>query len=70
MLVPHTVENVAIWIYSEHDVLHGGVVNERALGMNKENVRHPDFLHKPCVECPALVVAGWKGQSVVLPIMS
>lgn len=56
MIVPDTVENISIWIHSQHDVLHCSVMNERTLGMNKEDIWHPYFLHKSCIKCSALVV--------------
>lgn len=28
---PDAIENIAIWVNPQHDVLHGGVMNERAL---------------------------------------
>lgn len=67
--LPYAVENVSIWIDSEHDVFHGGVMNERTLGVNKEDVWHPDLFHQPSVKSSAFVIAGGEGQSVVLPVM-
>ncbi len=67
--VPDAVENVSIWINSEHDVFHGGVVNERTLGVNKEDVWHPDLFDQTSVKRSAFVTAGGEGQSVVLPVM-
>jgi len=69
-VLPDAVQNISIWIDSEHDVLHGGVVNERTLGVDKKHVWHPDLFHQPSIERPALVIAGGEGQSVVLPVMS
>lgn len=69
-VVPDAVKNVSIWIDPEHDVFHGGVVNERTLGVNEEDVWHPDLFHQPSIKCSAFVIAGGEGQSVVLPVMS
>lgn len=67
--VPDAVKNVPVWKDSEHDVFHGGVMNEGTLGVNKEDVWHPDLFHQPRVKCSALVIAGGEGQPVVLPVM-
>lgn len=70
LAVPDTVKNVSIWIDSEHDVFHSGVVNERTLGVNEEHVWHPDLFHQPSVKRSTFVAAGGERQSVVLPVMS
>lgn len=66
---PDTVEDVAIGINPQHDVLHGRVVDEGALGVDEEHVRDPDLLDQACVKGTALVAAGGEGQPVVLPVV-
>lgn len=70
LAVPDAVKNVSIWIDSEHDVFHRGVVNERTLGVNEEHVWHPDLFHQPGIKRSTFVAAGGERQSVVLPVMS
>lgn len=67
--LPDAVEDVAIRIHPQHDVLHGCVVDERALGVDKEHVGNPDLLDQTCVKGAALVAAGGEGQAVVLPVV-
>ena len=55
---------------TQHDVVRGGVVDERALGVDEEHVRHPDLLHQPPVEGHALVGAAGEGQTLVLPVVA
>lgn len=43
--LPETVEDVAIGINPEHDIIGGGVMDERALRVDKEHVGNPDLLH-------------------------
>lgn len=45
-------------------------MDERALRVNKEHVRNPNFLHQATVEGHALVVGAWKGKPLVLPVMT
>lgn len=68
--LPDTVEDVAIRVYPQHDVLHGCVVDERALRVDEEHVRNPDLLDQTGVKGTTLVAAGGEGQAVVLPVMS
>lgn len=68
--LPDAVENIAIGINPKHDIFHGCVMDERALGVDKEHVRDPNLLDKTCVECATLVAAGGERQPVVLPVMS
>lgn len=67
---PETVEDVAIGEDSQHDVVRGGVVDERALGMHKEHVRNPYFLHQAAVKGHALVGGARKRQPLVLPVVT
>lgn len=69
LLSPDAVENVAVGINPQHDVLHGRVVNEGALGVDEEDVGDPDLLDEASVEGAALVAAGGEGQPVVLPVV-
>jgi len=61
---------VAVGEHSQHDVLRGGVVDERALGVNEEDVGHPDLLDQASVEGHALVGAAGEGQPLVLPVVT
>lgn len=53
----------------QHDVVSGGVVDERPLGVNEEHIRNPDFLNQTAVEGHALVGGAWEGQPLILPVM-
>lgn len=66
---PDTVEDVAIRINPQHNVLHGGVMDEGALRVDEEHVRNPDLLDQTGIKGAALVAAGGEGQAVVLPVM-
>lgn len=55
---------------SQHDVVSGGVMDERPLGVDKEHIRHPDFLHQAPVKGHALVGGAREGQPLVLPVVS
>lgn len=66
---PDTVENIAIRVDSQHDVLHGGVVDEWALWVDEENIWHPDLLHQPGVKRSTQVVSRGEGQPFVLPVV-
>lgn len=68
-LLPDTVEYVAVGINPKHDIFHGCVVDERALGVDEEDVGDPDLLHKTRIEGAALVAAGGERQPVVLPVV-
>lgn len=67
--LPHAVQHVPIWKHPQHDVVGGGVVDERPFGVNKEDVRDPDLLYQPAIEGHALVAGAGKGQPLVLPVM-
>lgn len=69
-LTPETVEHVAVGINPQHDVVSGGVVDERALGVNKEHIRNPDLFNQAAVEGHALVVGAGKRKPLVLPVMT
>ncbi|KAG7224186.1 hypothetical protein INR49_019921, partial [Caranx melampygus] len=68
--LPETVEDVAIRINPEHDIISGGVVDEGALGVDEEHVRNPDLLHQATVEGHALVVGARERQPLVLPVVT
>lgn len=67
--LPDTVEDVAIRIYPQHDVLHGCVMDEGALRVDEEHVRNPDLFDQTGIKGTTLVAAGGEGQPVVLPVM-
>jgi len=68
--VPDAVEDVSVGVHPQHDVLHGGVVDEGSLEVDEEDVGHPDLLHQPCVEGATPVAARRESQPVVLPVVS
>lgn len=68
--LPETVEDVAVRINPQHDIVGGGVVDERALGVDKEHVRNPDLLHQATVKGHALVVGARERQPLVLPVVT
>lgn len=67
---PQTVEDIAIRIHSKHDVICGGVVDERSLGVDEEHVWYPNLFHQPTVKGQTLVVGTGKRQAFVLPVVS
>ena len=67
--LPDAVQDLSVGVNPQHDVLHGGVVDEGALGVDEEDVRNPDLLHQPRVKRPALIVSGRKGQPLVFPVV-
>lgn len=67
---PDAVEDVSVGVNSQHDVLHGGVVDEGAFGVHEENIWDPDLLHQPGVKRPTLVVSGRKRQTLVFPVVT
>lgn len=69
LLLPDTIEDIPIRINPQHDVLHGCVMDERALGVDEEHVRNPNLLHQTGVEGATLVAAGGEGQPIVLPVV-
>lgn len=66
---PQAVEDVAVGEHPQHDVVGGGVVDERPLGVDEEHIRHPDLLHEAPVEGHALVGGAREGQPLVLPVV-
>lgn len=44
-------------------------MDEGALGMDEKDIRFPDLLYQPAVECAAQIVTGGKSQPFILPIM-
>lgn len=60
---------MAIGEHSQHDVVGGGVVDEGAFGVHKEDIRNPDLLHQPAIKGHALVAAAGEGQPLVPPVM-
>lgn len=45
-------------------------MDERALGVDEEDVRDPNLLHEPGVERPALIVPGGERQPLVFPVVT
>lgn len=70
LCLPEAVEDVAIRINSQHDIVGGGVMDERALRVHKEHVRDPNLLHQATVKGHALVVSAGEGQPLVLPVVA
>lgn len=68
--LPDAVEDFSIGVNPQHDVLHGGVMDEGAFGVDEEDIRNPDLLHQPGVKCPALVVSRRERQPLVLPVVT
>lgn len=66
---PEAVENMAVWEDPQHDVVGGCVMDEGPLGVDKEHIRHPYFLHQTPVEGHALVGYTWEGQPLILPVV-
>ncbi len=66
---PQAVEDVTVREDPQHNVVSGGVMDERPLRVDEEHVRHPDFLHQAPVEGHALVGRARKGQPLILPIV-
>lgn len=67
--LPDTVENFAIRVDPEHDIVSSGVVDKGALGVNEEHVRDPDLLHQAAIEGHTLVGGAGEGQSLILPVV-
>lgn len=55
---------------AQHDVVSGGVMYKGPLGVDKEDIRHPDLLHQTAVKRHALVRAASKGKAFILPVVS
>lgn len=68
--LPDAVEDFSVRVNPQHDVLHGGVMDEGAFGVDEEDIRNPDLLHQPGVKCPALVVSRRERQPLVLPVVT
>lgn len=68
-MLPEAIEDFAVWINSQHDVVGGGIVGEGPLGVDKKHVGHPDFLHQAAVEGHALVGVASERQTLVLPVV-
>lgn len=68
--LPETVEDVAIRINPQHDIISRGVVDKGALGVDKEHVGNPNLLHQAAVKGHALVVGAWERQPLVLPVVT
>lgn len=45
-------------------------MDKGALGVDKEDVRHPDLLHQPGVEGATLVVTRRERKALVLPVVT
>lgn len=61
---------MAVGENSQHDVLSGGVVDERSLGVHEKHVGHPDLFHQASVESHTFVRGAGEGQALVLPVVS
>lgn len=68
--LPEAVEDVAIGVNPQHHVVRGGVVDEGALGVDKEHIGDPNLLHQTAVKCHTLVVGALEGQTLVLPVVT
>lgn len=66
---PQAVQDMTVRQDSQHDVVSGGVMDERPLGVDKEHIRHPDFFHQTPVEGHALIGGTREGQSLILPVV-
>lgn len=54
---------------AQHDVVSGGVVDERPLRVHKEDIGDPDLLHQATVKRHALVGAAGERQALILPVV-
>lgn len=70
LFLPEAVEDVPIGVHSQHHVVCGGVVDEGALGMDKEHIGDPNLLHQTAVKCHTLVVGALEGQALVFPVVT
>ena len=61
---------MSIGKHTQHDVVSGGVMDEGPLGVDEEDVRHPDLFDQAAVEGHALVRGAGERQTLVLPIVS
>lgn len=66
---PQAVEDMTVGEDPQHDVVSGGVMDKRPLGMNEKHIRHPDFLYQAAVKGHALVGGAGKGQPLILPVV-
>lgn len=66
---PQAVQDMTVRKHPQHDVVSGGVMDERPLGVDEEHIRHPDFLHQAPVKCHALVGGAWEGKPLILPVV-
>lgn len=66
---PEAVQHFPVWLYPQHDVVCGGVVDEGAFGVHKEHVGNPYLLYKSAVKRHAEVVGTGKRQPLVLPVV-
>lgn len=70
MSLPEAVEDVAVRENPQHDIIGGGVVDKRALGVDEEHVRNPNLLHQATVKGHALVIGAGERQPLVLPVVT
>lgn len=54
---PQAVEDMSIREDTQHDVVSGGVMDKRPLGMHKEDIGNPDLLHQTAIKGHTLVRA-------------
>ena len=70
MRLPEAVEDVAVWINPQHDIIGGRVVDEGTLGVDEEHVGNPNLLYQATVKGHTLVVGAWECQPLVLPVVT
>lgn len=68
--IPQTIEDMSIGEDTQHDVVSGGVMDKGPLGVDKEDIGHPDLLHQTAVKRHALVSAASEGKAFILPVVS
>lgn len=68
--IPQAVEDMSIGKDAQHDVVSGGVMDKGPLGVDKEDIGHPDLLHQTAVKRHALVSATSERKAFILPVVS
>lgn len=66
---PEAIQHMTIREDPQHDVVSGGVMDERPLRVDKEHIGHPYLLHQAPVKGHALVGGAWEGQPLILPVV-
>lgn len=67
--LPQAVEDFAIGVNSQHDIVSGSVMCEGLLRVDKKHVGYPDFLHQAAIKSHALVVIAFEGQTLIFPVV-